>query len=72
MFENKGFYKDYYLNDKFIGSQKAEKDRETMGYYGRKKETTTKPIIFSKSKKIKQGIEVTTELNMLCGSIIRN
>jgi len=70
MFEEIGFFKDYYIERKFIGSLICEKDREVFGAYGSKKEILTEDIILRK-KKIKKGTEVTTILNKLCGKMIK-
>lgn len=62
-----GYFKDYYANGKYVGSVECvEKDREVLGYYGRKKEILQSDIIINK-KKIRKGTEVTTELQALCG-----
>jgi len=70
MFENIGFSKDYYHNGKYIGSLESEKDRETFGYNGRKKEVLENDIVFKNKKKIKKGEEVTTELFPLNGKLL--
>lgn len=40
----------------------CEKDREEIGYTGRKEETVSDTIIFKNKRKIKQGEKVTTIL----------
>lgn len=68
--EKLGYFKDYYSNCKYLGSQfNVIKDRDVFGYYGRKKEVLTDDLMLKK-KKVKKGTEVTTELNILCGKII--
>lgn len=69
MFEDLGFFKEYYIDGKFIGTTPSEKDRETIGYLGRKTETTKEKIECSNGKKIKSGIEVTTYLYPLTGKL---
>jgi len=69
MFENLGYFKEYYIDKKFIGTVICEKDRDLIGYEGRKKEITTEVIEFKNKKKIKAGIEVITILYPLCGKI---
>lgn len=69
-FEQFGYFKDYYVNGKFIGNIVCEKDRDVFGYYGRKKEILTEDIVFKNKKRIKKGEEVTTELQVLSGRII--
>lgn len=64
-----GYYKDYYVNRKFVGSIRIEeKDREVFGYTGRKEEVLTEDLVINK-KKIKKGTTVVTELGVLCGRI---
>lgn len=69
MFIDLGFYKDYYVNNKFVGSLECEKDREEMGYNGRKKEILTESITFKNKKVIKANTEVMTYLYPLCGKL---
>ena len=72
IFETKGFFKDYFLDGKFIGSlMNVEKDRDVFGYYGRKKEILTENIKF-KNKTLKKGTTVTTELQVICGKTIED
>lgn len=68
MFEQKGYFKEYWLNGKFIGTKECEKDREEMGYFGRRKEIVKETLTF-KTKIIKAGTEVETQLHILCGKI---
>ena len=69
MFTNIGYYKEYYLNNKYIGSIKTEKDREIIGYNGKKLEQLKEPIILENKKKLKINIEYQTILYPLCGKI---
>jgi len=69
MFEHLGYFKEYYIDGKFIGSINCEKDREIIGYDGRRIETTTEEIVLSNKKKIKKGTEVKTFLYPLNGRI---
>lgn len=70
MFEDLGYYKEYYVNKKFIGTLICEKDRELIGYEGRKTEITTEIITLKNKKVIKKGVEVRTILYPLCGKMI--
>ncbi len=68
-FETNGYFKDYYVNRKFVGSILVnEKDREVYGYTGRKEEVLTEDIVINK-KKLKKGTTVITELGVLCGRV---
>jgi len=66
-FNNFGFFKEYYIGNKFIGSLPCEKDREDVGYIGRKEEKLKDTVVFRNKKKIKSGESVTTIIYPLCG-----
>lgn len=68
-FEQHGFFKEYYVGNKLIGTTPCEKDRE-IGYAGRQNETITEPIVFENGKKLKAGIEVFTMIYPLCGKLL--
>ena len=68
-FENFGYFKEYYINGKFIGTLVCEKDRETLGYYGKSKEIIQDKIKLDNNKVLKQGTETETMLFPLCGKI---
>ena len=69
VFEHVGYFKDYYVNRKFVGTVKVdEKDREVYGYTGRKEEVLTEDMVINK-KKLKKGTTVITELGVLCGRV---
>jgi len=67
MFQELGYFKEYYVNNKYVGTLPCEKDREVIGYNGRQKEIITAKIVFKNNKSIKAGIEVETFLYPLCG-----
>tara|TARA_R110000782_G_scaffold228358_1_gene314912 strand:+ start:368 stop:586 length:219 start_codon:yes stop_codon:yes gene_type:complete len=70
MFKEFGFIKEYYVNNKFMGTITfKEIDREVIGYNGRTTETLEDAIIFENKKKIKAGTEVMTMLYPLCGKM---
>jgi hypothetical protein len=66
-FEQLGFYKEYWIDNKFIGCIQCEKDREVFGFNGSKKEVPTEKIILDNKKTIRPFTEVTTYLFPLCG-----
>ncbi len=70
MFEQIGFYKEYWIDNKFIGSVQCEKDREVFGFNGQVKEVTKEKIILDNKRTIQPFIEVTTYLFPLCGKKI--
>lgn len=71
MFEEIGFYKEFYIDSKLIGICNCEKDREVLGYLGKKKETFNSEIILTNKKKIKANVEYTTIIYPLNGRISR-
>lgn len=71
MFEEIGYFKEYYKDGKYIGSIKSEKDRAGVGYEFRMVETTNEKIVLSNKKTIKMGETVLTILYPLSGKIIR-
>jgi len=62
-----GFFKEYYVDNKYIGQHECEKDRETYGYPGRVVETLSEDVFLNKGKKIKKGTQVTTIVYPLNG-----
>lgn len=73
-FEHKGYHKDILDNGKHLGSIRMnKKDRENLGYYGRKKEWIEKGTKLSKGYKstiVKKSQYYTTELHEICGKVI--
>lgn len=61
-----GYFKDYYIGNKYIGQEPCEKDRETMGYNGRSHHVAQKTFKVGK-KTIKEGEEYMTMIYPLCG-----
>lgn len=70
MFEDLGYYKEYFINNKFIGTIPTEKDRDIIGFNGATYEVIEQDIILSNNKKIKKGTAVKTFLYPLCGKQI--
>ena len=69
MFEDLGYYKEYYINNKFIGTVLSNKDREVIGYNGKVIETVLERLELQNKKVIKPNTEVVTMLYPLCGKI---
>jgi len=70
-FEQLGYFLDYMVADKYIGSITMEKpDRETIGYFGKIDEVATEDIILSNKKRIKKGQAFYTIMYPLCGKFI--
>jgi hypothetical protein len=70
MFEEFGYFKEFYINNKFINIIHCEKDRDIIGYCGKKTEVLTNDIVFKNNKKIKAGTEVQTVIYPLNGKIV--
>ena len=69
-FEIIGYFVDYRIRGKYIGSISIDKpDRDIMGYQGRKTYPLENDIILKK-KKYKKGTIVTTECYPTCGKYI--
>lgn len=62
-----GFFKEFYINNKFIGQVECEKDRDEIGYAGKQNVTLSEPIELSNGKKIKANTSVMTVIYPLCG-----
>ena len=69
MFNTFGFFKEYYINNKFIGTIKCEKDRDLLGFFGKKYEILTQDIKLSNNRTIKKGLKAETMLFNFCGKI---
>ena len=69
MYEIKNYTKEYYINNKLIGTIILEKpDREKLGYPGKRLEVITEDIIFKK-RIYKAGTEFYTETSPICGKL---
>ena len=67
-FEQLGYFLEYMIDDKFIGTTTLESpDRKEVGYYGRIDEVATQDIIFKNKKRIKKGQSFYTRMYPLCG-----
>jgi hypothetical protein len=71
-FEVFGFFKELFIDRKYMGTVKCEYEAgRTLGYFGRKVETFNFDIITDNKKKIKAGVEVETILMPFCGKRIK-
>jgi len=69
-FENKGYFIEYMIENKYIGSKNIEQpDRKEIGYYGRIDSIAEKDILFNNKKRIKKGQSYHTRLYPLCGKL---
>ena len=71
-FEQLGYFMEYYQGGKFLGMRKVEKDREQMGYLGKRDERLTEDVKLDNGKTIKAGADVVTMLYPLCGKFTPN
>lgn len=69
MFEDLGYFKEYYIDGKFIGTIKCNKDRDLIGYYGKTQEIINHSIKLENGKTIKANSKVETMLYPLCGKL---
>ena len=70
-FEIIGYSKDYYLDGKYIGSINIDQpDREKRSYYSRQYEVLEQDTIINR-KKYKKGTRVMTELQNICGKLLK-
>lgn len=67
MFEHLGYFKEFYISNKFIGTLICKKDRETIGYNGRKDELIESRLVLDNGKIIKPNTNVNTILYPLNG-----
>ena len=68
IFEIKGYIKEYYIDQKLIGTIILEKpDREKLGYPGKRLEVLDTDIRFKKL--YKKGTEFYTETSPICGKL---
>ncbi len=71
MFTELGFFKDFYLGNKFLGSAKCRKPKSRIiGYAGRTEETFSEDIILDNGKTVKAGWTVITMIYPLNGKKI--
>ena len=62
-----GYFEEFIVDGKFIGTLNCEKQDREIGYYGKETKTETKDIILQNKKKIKKGTEFYTRYYPLNG-----
>lgn len=70
IFQDLGYFREYYVGRKLVGQMKCEKDRELTGYAGRLFTQTIESLVLDNGKKIKAGTEIMTMIYPLCGKVI--
>lgn len=69
MFTEFGYFKEYYIGNKFIGILDCEeKDRDVYGFFGKKIEESETIIFLKNGKKIPAGVSYMTFLFPNCGA----
>lgn len=72
-FQKLGYFLEYYVSGKFIGTQLLDKaDRDEAGYFGRVYSTAVDLIHLQRGKEVKKGVYYYTILYPLCGRTIKN
>ena len=64
-----GYFEEFIINGKFIGTLLCEKQDREIGYYGKKTLIANKDIILQNKKKIKKGTEFYTRYYPLNGKL---
>ena len=68
VFEDLGFFIEYHVNNKYVGSiMVIENDRDCIGYYSRKDNVADEDIKFKNNKVIKKGTQYHSYIYPLCG-----
>jgi hypothetical protein len=71
VFEDLGFFIEYHVNNKYVGSITViENDRDCIGYYSRKDSIADEDIKFTNNKVIKKGTQYHSYIYPLCGKTI--
>lgn len=64
-----GYFEEFIVQGKFIGTLLCEKQDREIGYYGKKTMTTNEDIVLQNKKKIKKGTEFYTIYYTLNGKL---
>jgi len=68
-----GYTLDYYVDGKYMGNINTNKrDRDTLSWFGRTTTTLECDVVLNNKKRVKKGTIVTTELNPLCGKVLKH
>ena len=62
-----GYFEEFLINGKYIGSKKCDKQNREIGYYGKQIKIAAEDIILENNKKIKKGQEYYTRYYPLNG-----
>jgi len=64
-----GYFEEFIVQGKFIGTLLCEKQDREIGYYGKKTMIATEDIVLQNKKKIKKGTEFYTRYYPLNGKL---
>lgn len=64
-----GYFEEFMVQGKFIGTLLCEKQDREIGYYGKKTITANEDIVLQNKKKIKKGTEFYTRYYPLNGKL---
>ena len=70
MFEHLGFFREYFVKGKFIGTIRLDEYEGAIGYYSKVTGLADTDVILDKNKKIKKGTEFYYFTYPLSGKII--
>ena len=62
-----GYFEEFLINGKFIGTKVCEKQNREIGYYGKETKVAESDILLDNKKKIKKGQEYYTRYYPLNG-----
>lgn len=65
--ETIGYFEEFFVNQKFIGTKPTEKQDREMGYYGSQTKIAETEIVLDNKKKVKKGQEYYTRYYPLNG-----
>lgn len=69
MFETIGYFEEFFVNGKYVGTKKTNKQKRDFGYQGRKVSIATETIILDNKRKIVAGQEYITSYYPLNGRV---
>jgi len=71
-FETIGYFTEYFIGDKYIGTLPCERPtNELFGYCSQELITLNEDITLENKKRIKKNTEVKTFNQVLCGKLIK-
>ena len=65
--ETIGYFEEYFVNQKFVGTKMTEQQDREIGYYGKQVKVADDDIILDNKKRVKKGQEFYTRYYPLNG-----